>query len=77
LWEGGIRVPLAIVYPDKIEKGQTISDYVSAADILPTLTNIAKVQVDASDLDGVDLLNPVKDRLLVWKWQKNLGSETR
>ena len=70
LWEGGIRVPLAIVYPDKIEKGQTISDYVSAADILPTLTNIAKVQVDASDLDGVDLLNPVKDRLLVWKWQK-------
>ena len=70
LWEGGIRVPLAISWPEHFDKGKVVEDYVSAADIMPTLLNLANVQVNDSTLDGIDLMKPVKDRLLVWKWQK-------
>lgn len=70
LWEGGIRVPLAISWPGHVEKGKTVNNYVSAADIMPTLTNIAGIELNDHTLDGVDLLSPIDDRLLVWKWQK-------
>ena len=70
LWEGGIRVPLAVVWPGKIKPSSRQQLGVSAADILPTLTNAAGIEVDDEHLDGVDLLAPEKDRLLVWKWQK-------
>ncbi len=71
LWEGGIRVPLAISWPDKIKPGQLHTDYVSATDILPTIASAVGLKLNDSTLDGVDLLQPVNNRLLVWKWQKN------
>jgi len=70
LWEGGIRVPMAISWPDKIEANNVVTDYVSATDILPTLLDAAGVEIQDSTLDGISLLNPDKNRLLVWKWQK-------
>ena len=70
LWEGGIRVPLAISWPGEIAAGKTETRYVSATDILPTLANIAGAKVDDDTLDGIDLLQPDPERLLVWKWQK-------
>jgi len=70
LWEGGIRVPMAISWPDKIESGKVEQRYVSATDILPTLINIAGVELTDSNIDGIDLFEPQADRLLVWKWQK-------
>ena len=70
LWEGGIRVPMAISWPDKIAAGKVQTEYVSAMDILPTIASFAGIKLNDNTLDGLDLLKPVKDRLLVWKWQK-------
>ena len=70
LWEGGIRVPLAISWPNKIDAGKVEVNYVSATDILPTLLNAAGTQANDDALDGISLLKPDPNRLLVWKWQK-------
>lgn len=70
LWEGGIRVPLAISWPDQITAGKVETNYVSATDILPTLTNFAGVALTDNAIDGINLLKPEANRLLVWKWQK-------
>jgi len=70
LWEGGIRVPLAVVWPGEIDSGTVETNYVSALDIMPTLAKAAGVRLIDNELDGISLLAPEKDRLLVWKWQK-------
>ncbi|TVZ57981.1 arylsulfatase A-like enzyme [Flavobacteriaceae bacterium MAR_2010_105] len=70
LWEGGIRVPLAISWPGNIAPGKVETNYVSATDILPTLLNAAGVVTRDETLDGISLLKPDANRLLVWKWQK-------
>jgi len=70
LWEGGIRVPMAISWKGKITGNKTVNDYVSATDIMPTILEAAEIKVDDKDLDGISLLNPDPNRLLVWKWQK-------
>ncbi len=70
LWEGGIRVPMALSWPNNIDAGKIVNNYVSATDILPTLLSIAKIETSDTTIDGVDLLKPEENRLLVWKWQK-------
>ncbi|WP_142784693.1 sulfatase family protein [Changchengzhania lutea] len=70
LWEGGIRVPLAISWTDHIEAGKVETNYVSAADILPTLLDAVGIQTNDDALDGISLLETDANRLLVWKWQK-------
>lgn len=70
LWEGGIRVPLSISWPNNIDAGKVETKYVSATDILPTLVNIAGGEITDTSVDGIDLLKPEENRLLVWKWQK-------
>lgn len=61
---------MAISWPGKIETNNIVTDYVSATDILPTLLDAAGVEVQDPALDGISLLKPDKNRLLVWKWQK-------
>ncbi|MHC5002813.1 MAG: sulfatase-like hydrolase/transferase, partial [Planctomycetota bacterium] len=52
LYEGGIRVPLVVRWPGRIEPG-TVSDHVGAFwDILPTLAEITGF-VAPSDVDGL------------------------
>jgi arylsulfatase A-like enzyme len=70
LWEGGIRVPMAISWPGKIEAGKVQNSYVSALDILPTITEAAGITLTDETIDGKSLLNEKIDnqRLLVWKW---------
>jgi len=70
LWEGGIRVPMSMSWPGRIESNQTQDEYVSATDILPTISAAAGIKLTDSTIDGIDLLQPDDDRLLVWKWQK-------
>ncbi|WP_452225011.1 sulfatase family protein [Lacinutrix chionoecetis] len=70
LWEGGIRVPMAISWKDKIDAGKIETRYVSATDILPTLAKIGGATITDKDIDGIDLFTPEAERLLVWKWQK-------
>ncbi|WP_405415203.1 sulfatase [Maribacter sp. Asnod1-A12] len=70
LWEGGIRVPMVLSWPGRIKENSIENRYVSATDILPTLVNAVGLNLSDPELDGIDLLKPQKDRLLVWKWQK-------
>ena len=71
LWEGGIRVPMAVSWPGKVEAGRIETKYVSATDILPTLAKAGGAIITDKDIDGIDLFEDAKDdRLLVWKWQK-------
>ena len=63
-------MPLAISWPDNIEAGKIVTNYVSATDILPTLLNAAGASANDDTLDGISLLKPDSNRLLVWKWQK-------
>lgn len=70
LWEGGIRVPLAISWAGNVAANKVETKYVSATDILPTLLNTAGMPVKDETLDGISLLKPNPNRLLVWKWQK-------
>lgn len=68
LWEGGIRVPMAVVWPGKVEAGKVQDNYVSATDILPTLTEAAGLKLADKTIDGLNLLNTDPERLLVWRW---------
>ncbi|WP_340114610.1 sulfatase family protein [Maribellus mangrovi] len=70
LWEGGIRVPMAISWPGKVEAGSVQKNYVSATDILPTITEAAGIKLTDQMIDGKNLLKPDTDqeRLMVWKW---------
>ncbi len=70
LWEGGIRVPMALSWPGKVDAGTVEKRYVSATDILPTIAGAAKIALEDKTLDGRSLLDPDPNRLLVWKWQK-------
>ena len=65
LWEGGIRVPMAMVWPGKIKAGGVETKNVSANDILPTAVEAAGIQLKDALLDGISLLNPIANRLLV------------
>lgn len=54
--EGGVRSPLFISWPDKIEKGRLLSQICGAIDLLPTLADLANVPlVSGKPLDGVSL----------------------
>ncbi|WP_082063678.1 sulfatase family protein [Draconibacterium sediminis] len=68
LWEGGIRVPMAISWPGKVKAGKVETNYVSATDILPTISNAAGIELADETIDGIDLLHPNQDRVLVWRW---------
>ena len=54
--EGGVRSPLFVKWPDKIEKGLQIDQLASVVDLLPTLSSLAGIELEISKpLDGIDL----------------------
>ncbi|WP_372802435.1 sulfatase, partial [Lutibacter sp.] len=72
LYEGGIRVPLIITYPQNFQKGKTLNNVVSAMDILPTICAATGIDIP-SNIDGInmyDVLNGTNNKLqhefLVW-----------
>jgi arylsulfatase A-like enzyme len=51
--QSGIRVPLVAYWPGKVPAGTTCSDLVNAADFVPTLMDLAGVEITTSEqLDG-------------------------
>lgn len=54
-FEGGIRVPFLMRWPDKIEGGRTYDQMVSSMDIFATSLAAAGGDVRAAKLDGADL----------------------
>ena len=57
LFEGGIKVPFFMVWPNKIPVNSTYDNAISALDIFPTLLNAAGGNAKKEkQLDGVDLI---------------------
>lgn len=55
VWEGGVRVPFIIHWPERVAAGATYDGLVSAMDVVPTC--VAAAGATATDLlDGVDVL---------------------
>lgn len=54
-WEGGVRVPWIVRWPDHVPAGRKDEQSViSGVDWLPTLCTIAGVKINANDFDGED-----------------------
>lgn len=76
LYEGGIRVPLVISWPDKIQGGQISHTPVTSVDLFPTLLDAVGTSIDSSqnknELEGVSLWpllterKEIKERPLFW-----------
>ncbi|WP_158293193.1 sulfatase-like hydrolase/transferase [Tamlana fucoidanivorans] len=55
-WEGGIRVPMMVRYPEAFTKGMTVNVPIWSLDILPTICSLAKVATPKNVvLDGQDI----------------------
>ena len=55
-WEGGIRIPFVLSWPEKLKAGVGYDNPVSTLDLLPTFLAAADGQHQGKPLDGVDLL---------------------
>ncbi|MEM1135377.1 MAG: sulfatase [Bacteroidota bacterium] len=64
-YEGGIRVPLVIRWPDKVLKGSINHNRVSNLDFYPTLQELANPKEKADELDGYSLVKQFQDTSLV------------
>lgn len=80
LYEGGIRTPLLVKWPDKIKAGST-SDHVSAFwDIMPTLAEIAGAKQDPA-IDGISFLptllgkTQARHDYLYWEFHEQGGKQ--
>lgn len=59
LYEGGLRVPLFVLWYQHLEAGSTITAPVQASDLFPTIAAIAGAgEFLPPNLDGVDILSP-------------------
>ena len=79
--EGGIRSPLFIHWPDKIQAGKRIKNIAGVIDILPTITDLAGIEfIPEKPMDGISL-KPLltgenyetDDRLIFNYWNGNLS----
>ncbi|MDB5348354.1 MAG: N-acetylgalactosamine-6-sulfatase [Schlesneria sp.] len=84
LYEGGIRVPGIVRWPQRIKPGQTSHEPVASYDLLPTFCAIAGVKHPADRvLDGSSLLpllngGPVKrSKPLYWQYDRAIGGPNR
>src|SRR5579885_240024 len=54
-FEGGVRVPFLVRYPNLVAAGQQSNTLVSTMDILPTVAALTGASLPQNPLDGVDL----------------------
>ncbi len=55
-FEGGIRSPLIIRYPNKIPAGKTIDTPINGIDLLPTFAHLADAPLPSKKIDGKNVL---------------------
>jgi arylsulfatase A-like enzyme len=72
MYEGGLRVPMCAVWPDRIKPGSRSDRVALTMDLYPTVCEIAGVRVE-HDIDGRSILptllgksQPEEDRFLFW-----------
>ena len=59
-YEGGVRVPMIVSWPERIKNGGVIDDISISYDIFPTICEAAGVD-DDYDIDGISLLDIMTD----------------
>jgi arylsulfatase A-like enzyme len=81
LWEGGIRVPGLVCWPERIKAGQVCAEMIHLTDILPTFVAAAGGAVKAgSQVEGIDIVpiltgrSRASPRTLFWEWRSE-GSD--
>jgi len=74
LWEGGIRVPAMVKWPEKIKPGTVTNQVAITMDWTTTILSLAKASLPKSrTFDGIDLSNIITgkkqeiDRTLYWR----------
>ena len=77
VFEGGIRVPAIVRWPERVEGGRFVDKLVHFTDWLPTLACAAGVELpEATLLDGRDVLETVQGRfeaiepVRFWQWNR-------
>jgi len=61
LYEGGIRMPLIVKWPEVISPGRLCEEVVISNDFFSTFNDIARESSEAKDVDGISLLPLLKD----------------
>lgn len=60
-WEGGVRVPAIVKWPDGFKGGRTIDQVMGYIDVMPTLLNIAGVTTkNKKPFDGINMYPVLK-----------------
>lgn len=59
LYDSGVRVPFAVRWGNQIKAGRTVNDYISFADIAPTLLEAAGLKIP-EDMTGKSFLDVLK-----------------
>lgn len=54
--EGGIRVPAIVHFPQQLQKGAVIDEFVTVKDVLPTILELTGVEHPGSSFDGREIL---------------------
>ena len=79
LWEGGIRVPLIMRWPGRLEPNQTNDRTCIAMDLTATILDVAGRGTETRGLDGVSVLPLIEkpdgtsDRNLFWRVDSIVG----
>lgn len=63
-YEGGIRIPMIVSWPGKIEEGKVSDLPVSTVDLLPTLCALTNTPLPGAELDGRDISPVLKGKKL-------------
>ena len=67
-YEGGLRSPLLIRYPEKIQPGTRVTPIASVIDLLPTLTELAGVPMDSpKPVDGRSIAPLLRGEPVQWR----------
>ncbi|MEE8451010.1 MAG: arylsulfatase, partial [Thermoguttaceae bacterium] len=83
--EGGVRSPMLVRWPGKIEAGKKVTQISAAIDLLPTLADLADIEVASKKpLDGISLKrllleNPETwpERMIFSHWNRRVSVRTQ
>ncbi len=80
-WEGGIRVPCIISWPDELPKGVVSDEFLTSLELLPTFAKAAGAKLpEGVVLDGFDMMPVLKGEIksprkeMFWKRRDLLGA---
>lgn len=82
MWEGGLRVPCIIKWPEKIEQDRVIDNFVSTLELFPTILEITGIEKpDSIILDGFSILplltgenNDIEREEMFWEFREEYAA---